>query len=35
MGRILTHMMHTIYKSFQGPEGGQNLTETCCPSIQI
>jgi len=33
--RILTHMLHTIYKSSQGPEDGQNLTETCRPSIQV
>jgi len=28
-------MLHTIYKSSQGPEDGQNLTETCRASIQV
>jgi hypothetical protein len=25
----------TIYKSSQGPEAGQNLTETCRLSVQV
>ena len=30
------HMcQNTIYESSQGPEDGQNLPETCHPSIQV
>ena len=31
---ILTHMLHIIYKSSQGPEDGHKPTETC-RSIQV
>ena len=30
----ITHMLHIIYKSSQGPEDGHNLTETR-PSIEV